>query len=68
MSEAIRRHDLRAAGGREVSVSVSGNTITAVLEFREMADMKRGRGKLVNRGWTVVKTSGMSVKVTANIN
>lgn len=49
-------------------MSVSGNTITAVLEFREMADMKRGRGKLVNRGWTVVKTSGMSVKVTANIN
>lgn len=68
MSEAIRRHDLRAAGGRVVSTSVSGETITAVLEFSELSAMRRGRSHLRGRGWKVVKESGLSVKFQANIN
>lgn len=68
MSEAIRRHDLRAAGGRIVSTEVTGGTITAVLQFAELSALRRGRSHLRGRGWTVVRESGLSVKFTANIN
>jgi hypothetical protein len=67
MSEAIRRHDLVAAGGRVVSTEVSGDTITAVVAYLEESALTRARGRLVNRGWTVVKRSGLTIKVSAKI-
>lgn len=63
MSENIRRHDLRAIGGRQVRVSVSGTTMTASLEFAEMSAMRRARNKYVARGWKVVRNSGLSIQI-----
>lgn len=67
MSESIRRHDLRAAGGQQIRVTVNGNGITAVLSYSEMSALKRARRHLQKRGWTVVHTSGLSMEVRVSL-
>jgi hypothetical protein len=63
VSEVIRRHDIRAIGGKQIRITVSGDYITAVLQYTGVAEMQRARGKYVKRGWTVVKTSGFTIEI-----
>jgi hypothetical protein len=63
VSEAIRRHDLVAIGGKQIRVTKSGGEITAVLQYAAMAEMKLARGRYVRRGWTVVKTSAFTIEI-----
>lgn len=63
MSEAIRRHDLRAIGGKQIRVKVSGLYLTAVLQYTGVAEMKLARSRYIGRGWTVVKTSALTIEI-----
>lgn len=67
MSENIRRHDLRAIGGKQIRVTSSNGFITAVLQYTGMAEMNLARGRYVKRGWTVVKTSAMTIEIKVRL-
>lgn len=67
MSEAIRRNDLAMVGGKRISVTVNSRWIVAVLEYTSEADLRRARGILRNRNWSVVETSGLRIKLKARV-
>lgn len=67
MTSAERHAQLVAVSGRIVRTSVSASKYIAVMECSSAASLNRTKNKLTALGWTVVKTSGLSVQLEVKL-
>lgn len=67
MNSAERHAQLVAVAGRIVRTSVSANKYIAVMECSSADELRRTKNKLTGQGWTVVKTSGLSVQLEVKL-